>query len=65
MSPTLYKPVDKLIRESAPECGFSKCKISNFVAQYTKDKNFVPSPSAYNPEKADKRITIGARRSYK
>jgi len=65
MSPALYKPIDKLIRESSPRCGFSKSKIINFVAQYTKDKSFIPSPNSYSPDKADKRITIGARRSYK
>lgn len=65
MSPALYKPSDKLVKNTAPLFSYAKSPIKNFVSQYTKDKNFVPSPNTYSPEKADKILTIGARRSYK
>jgi hypothetical protein len=65
MSPALYKPVEKLVQNNAPNFPFAKNPVKNFIIEYTKRKNFVPGPSAYSPDKADKIITIGARRSYK
>lgn len=65
MAPTLYSPVGTLVQTASPRLTFAKVKRNNFVERYTKLKSLVPAPTAYNPEKAEKYVTIGARRSYK
>ena len=65
MSPTLYKPSEKLTKPKNPNYSLEKSPLRNFISRHTNAKNFVPSPVQYNPDKADKIITLGARRGYK
>jgi hypothetical protein len=65
MSPTLYKPIQKLTKPNVPNYSLEKSPLRNFITRHTNAKNFVPSPVSYNPDKADRIITLGARRGYK
>ena len=67
LSPTSYKADVSAHKfaTSNPNYSQPKEKAKSFINQYIKKKQFVPPPNAYKIEKADKFITIGARKSYK
>ena len=65
LSPTSYKPEAKLVKPRSISFTQPKSKLNTFATQHAKIKAFVPSPVAYNPDKADKIITLGARKGYK
>ena len=67
LSPTSYKPdlANKIVRPKALAYSTGKEKLNTYITRHTSSKAFVPSPSAYNPDKADTFITIGARKSYR
>ena len=67
LSPTSYKP-DNASRHVKPRALFytqGKEKLKTYITRHTDAKTFVPSPSAYKIEAADRFVTLGARRSYK
>ena len=51
--------------QASPRYSYGKEKGKSFIQAYEKSKKWVPSPHAYNTEKAFAKITIGARRGYK
>lgn len=64
LAPTLYSPTNLLLTAS-PRFTLAKTARNNFVEKYTKNKAIVPAPNTYHPEKAEKYVTLGMRRSYK
>ena len=65
LSPTSYRPEAKLVKPKSISFTTAKSKLNTFASEHARIKAFVPSPVAYNPDKADKLITLGARRGYK
>ena len=67
LSPTSYKPdlAEKFTKPRKLNYSIPKEKLKTYIVRNTEKKQFVPSPSAYKIEQADKFITLGARRSYK
>lgn len=53
--PCTYKPEE--IKSKAQLFSIPKGKVNNFMQDVLKNRSFVPSPSAYEPRKADKIIT--------
>lgn len=62
-----YKPNDmiKSERTQTTRILFDKEKKESMINKLAARKTFVPGPGKYDITKADQRITIGARRSYK
>ena len=65
LGPSLYKPSESLTTHKNPNYSTDKSPKVNFIAKYTKLKNFVPSPNTYHPELADRIMTKGLGKSYK
>ena len=65
LSPTSYKPESTLVKPRAISFTTAKSKLNTFATETANRKQFVPSPVAYNPQKADSLITLGARKGYK
>ena len=66
MSPCHYNPNEKLTRVISPRIFISESKTyDRYLDTVLKSKTNVPAPNTYSPEKGDKFVTIGARRSYK
>lgn len=66
-APGSYQPLkaEPVIRPKMAVYTVSKEKGGNFFSKTSKDRKWVPGPGSYKIDKADKFITIGARRSYK
>lgn len=67
-SPSIYKHEEsfkKRIATRMPCYSTPREKGKSFIQRYQAQKAHIPSPSFYHIEKADKIVTIGARRGYK